>query len=237
MPRKVTPRWGASGVMKVPTFTLDEEDLAEIGSALGIRASETLSQLKPRLEEIGARYLLWLQQDERGPSQAERNAALKKVLASPQELERKLALLDYATRGELLDELWASLLARGEKLGLLDQIARDDPKLVIDCAKRLLAKGQKRRGPGSRKTLPIVIRWLASIYEGTTGLKFTHTPYYRCAYTSVPQSQAGRFIITFLRMVDPNLPNIPTAVTTEMSRFVAAREQRVKDSRCEVQTI
>jgi hypothetical protein len=237
MPRKVTPRWGETGVMKVPSFTLDEEDLDEIGSALGISGGEALSQLKPRLEEIATRYLLWIQQDERGPSQAERNAALKRVLASPQELERNLAQLDYATQGELLDKLWVRLQARGGKLALLDKITRDDPKLVIDCAKRLLAKGQKRRGPGSRKTLPIIIRWLASIYEETTGFKFTHTPYHRCEYTSVPQSQAGHFVITFLRMVDPNLPNIPTAITTEMARFVAAREQRVKDSRCEVQTI
>ena len=235
MPRKVMPRWGDTGVMKVPIFTLDEEDLAEIGSALGIRASETLSQLKPRLEEIGARYLLWLQQDERGPSQAERNAALKKVLASPQELERKLALLDYATRGELLDELWASLLARGEKLGLLDQIARDDPKLVIDCAKRLLAKGQKRRGPGSRKTLPIVIRWLASIYEETTGLKFTHTPYAKTKYKGTPQSHAGQFVTAFLKMVDPKLPE--TTIASEMARFVENRKSWDQDFLGEGQTI
>ena len=235
MPRKVTPRWGDTGVMKVPTFTLDEEDLAEIGSALGIRASETLSQLKPSLEEIGARCLLWFQQDERGPSQAERNAALKKVLASPQELERKLALLDYATRGELLDELWASLLARGEKLGLLDQIARDDPKLVIDCAKRLLAKGQKRRGPGSRKTLPIVIRWLASIYEETTGLKFTHTPYAKTKYKGTPQSHAGQFVTAFLKMVDPKLPE--TTIASEMARFVENRKSWDQDFLGEGQTI
>jgi hypothetical protein len=43
MPRKVTPRWGETGVMKVPAFTLDEEDLAEIGSALGVSAWEVLS--------------------------------------------------------------------------------------------------------------------------------------------------------------------------------------------------
>ena len=52
MARKVTPRWGETGVMKVPAFTLDEEGLAEIGSALGVSAWEVFSQLKPRLEEI-----------------------------------------------------------------------------------------------------------------------------------------------------------------------------------------
>ena len=36
---------------------------------------------------------------------------------------------------------------------------------------------------------------------------------------------------------DPNLPNISTAITTEMASFVAARERGVKDSRCAVQTI
>jgi hypothetical protein len=234
MPRKVTPRWGETGVLKVPTFTLDEEELAEIGSALGIRAAETLSQLKPRLEAIGARYLLWLQQDERGPSQAERNAALKGVLASSQELERNLAQLDYATQGELLDMLWARLLARGEKLALFDQIARDDPELVIDCAKRLLAKGQKRRGPAACRTLPTVIDLLASVYEETTRLKFTHTPYEKMKYTSMPQSDAGRFVTTFLRMVDPDLPDIPTAIATGMVRVVKARKRKAQ---CAVQTI
>jgi hypothetical protein len=134
--------------MKVPAFTLDEEDLAEIGSALGV-SWEALWQLKPRLEEIGARYLLWIQQDEKGPSQAERNAALKKVLASPEGLKRNLAQLDYATQRELLDMLWAHLQARGEKLALLDQIASDDPELVLDCTKSLLAQGQKRRVTGT----------------------------------------------------------------------------------------
>ena len=220
MPRKVMPRWGDTGVMKVPIFTLDEEDLAEIGSALGIRASETLSQLKPRLEEIGARCLLWFQQDERGPSQAERNAALKKVLASPQELERKLALLDYATQDELLDVLWVRLLARGEKPGQLDQTARDDPELVIDCAKRLLAKSQKQR-ERPRKTLPIIIRWLVSVYEEATGLEFTHNPYERTEYRGTPQSGGGQFVAKFLKIVDPTLPE--TAIATEMARIVKTR--------------
>src|SRR6516225_6376321 len=119
MPRKVTPRWGEPDVdkLKVPRFTLDDEQVAEFGKHLDVGGSEPLALLKAKLEWIRARYLLWIQQDEKGPSQADRNAALKKVLASPQELERNLALLDYATQGELLDELWASLLARGEKLG------------------------------------------------------------------------------------------------------------------------
>ena len=235
MPRKVTPRWGKAGVMKVPSFTLSDEQFAELVRLLGLSALETPPQLKAKLEWIGTRYLLWIQQDEKGPSQAERNAALRKVLASPQELAPILAELDYATQGELLDILWAHLLATGGKLGLLDQIALEDPELVIDCARRLLAEGKKRRGPASRKTLPIIIAWLASIYEETTGVKFTHTPYEKAKYKGTPQSHAGQFVTAFLKMVDPKLPE--TAIATEMARFVETREGRDQDFHGAVQTI
>jgi hypothetical protein len=226
---------GKDGVMKVPSFTLSDEQFAELVRLLGLSASENPPQLKTKLEWIGTRYLLWIQQDEKGPSQAERNAVLRRVSASPQELERSLAQLDYATQGELLDILWAHLLGIGGKLGLLDQLAREDPELVIDCAKRLLAKGKTRRGPASRKTLPIIIAWLASIYEDTTGVKFTHTPYEKTKYKGTPQSHAGQFMTAFLKMVDPKLPQ--TAIATEMARFVETQQGRDQDFHRAVQTI
>ena len=136
-------------------------------------APNALSELKSKLEPIGARYRIYIQQDKRGPSRAERNAALKKVLASPEELQRNLAQLDSATYGELQDKVWVHLLAGGRRLGLLDQIAREDPDFVIDCATRVVSEGQKRRGPAGSRTLTIVISLLASVYEETTGLTFT----------------------------------------------------------------
>jgi hypothetical protein len=229
------PRWEEIGAMKVPTFTLSEEQFTELTRLLGLRASDVPPQLKATLEWIGARYLLWLQQDEKGPSQAERNAALKRLLGTPQGLEPILARLDYATQDALLDVLWARLIASGRKLVLLDQIARDDPELVIDCAKHVLAQGKKRRGPPPRKTLPSIIRWLAAIYEQTTGSTFTHTPYEKTKYKGTPQSHAGQFVTAFLKMVDPKLPK--TAIATEMARFVAMREGGDQDSPGEVQTI
>jgi hypothetical protein len=156
-------------------------------------------------------------------------------LASPQEIERNLTQLGHATQGELLDMVWAHLLASGRRLGLLDQIAHNDPELVVDCAKRLLAKGKKRRGPPDRKTLPIIIGWLASIYEGTTGRTFTHTPYKKTKYKGTPQSHAGQFVTAFLKMVDPKLPE--TAIATEMARFVETRKGTDQDFPGEVQTI
>jgi hypothetical protein len=100
MSRKVLPRWGEIGVTKVPIFTVSNEQFADLCTQLGLTKSDIPPQLKARLERIATRYRLWVQQDEKGPSQAERNAALKQVLASPQDLELRLAQLDFTTEGE-----------------------------------------------------------------------------------------------------------------------------------------
>jgi hypothetical protein len=137
MSRKVLPRWGEIGVTKVPIFTVSNEQFADLCTQLGLTKSDIPPQLKARLERIATRYRLWVQQDEKGQSQAERNAALKQVLASPQDLELRLAQLDSTTEGELLDVLWLhpGIKSRGS-LPLLDQIAAHDPELVIDCGAR-----------------------------------------------------------------------------------------------------
>jgi hypothetical protein len=106
MPRKVLPRRGEIGATKVPTFTMSNEQIADHCTQLSLTTSDIPPQLKTTLEWIAARYRLWVQQDEKGPSQAERNAALKQVLASPQHVELTLAQLDSTTEGELLDVLW-----------------------------------------------------------------------------------------------------------------------------------
>ena len=59
---------------------------------------EMSGKLKTTLEWIGTCYLLWLQQDEKGPSRAERNAKLKQLLASTKELDWTPARLSYATK-------------------------------------------------------------------------------------------------------------------------------------------
>ena len=71
MPRKVVPRWGDIGVAKVPRFTLKHKQVANLGRCLGLRAS-ALARQKANLESIGARYRLWLQQDEMDPRKRSR---------------------------------------------------------------------------------------------------------------------------------------------------------------------
>ena len=226
MPKKVTPRWGEPDInnVKVPSFTLNDEQVAQLGRHLGLTARERLAQLKATLERIGARHLLWIQQDEKGPRRAEQNAGLKQVSASPDELASTVTKLDCATQARLLDVLWTHPCIKFRGGEQLDKIARDAPDMVVDAAR--LALGQKRCGPAPRKTLPMIIRWLASIYEETTDLKFTHTPYEKTKYNGTPQSQAGQFVTAFLKMVDPKLPE--TAIAPEMARFVETREGRYK---------
>src|SRR5262245_17094995 len=105
MPRKVQPRWDALGVEKVPDFKLSADQVAVLARILEIERPPTIAKLKSELELIGAYYRVWLQQDEKGPSWAEQNAALKKLLAS-HEPKLVLARLDYATQSRVLDELW-----------------------------------------------------------------------------------------------------------------------------------
>jgi hypothetical protein len=215
---------------------LSPDQLAALAGLLEVDRPAAIETLKLNLEWIGARYLVWFRQDEEGPSRAEQNAALKKLSASPDELEPILAKLDYATQARLVHVLWTHPLTkyRGD-VTRLDQIARDAPELVLNCAKLALAAGKKRGGSSPRKTLPLIIRWLASIYEETTGREFTHNPYNKTEYMGTPQSDAGRFVTAFLGMVDPDLP--PRAIATEMARLVAARERTVKHPPSAVQTI
>ena len=143
--------------------------------------------------------------------------------------------LDYATRARLVDALLSHPLTKYRGgITQLDQIARDTPELVLNCAKRALVEGQRRRGPSPRKTLPAIIRWLAAVYEATTGREFTHTLDEKTEYTGTPQSHAGRFVTRFLRMVDKDLAG--TAIATEMARFVEARGDDDQSSHSAVQT-
>jgi hypothetical protein len=157
MPRKVQPRWDAWGGEKVPDFVLSADQVAALAGILEIDNRAAIVKLKQSLEWLGAYYPVWLQQDEKGPSRAEQNAALKKLLAS---LEPKLTLaqLDYATRGQVLDELWTHPCpGSGEIVEDLLEVTDDTLEHVLHCAELALADGQKRRGPPPRKTLPSII--------------------------------------------------------------------------------
>jgi hypothetical protein len=238
MPRKVQPRWGDTGVAGVLDFKLSAGQLAALAGILEIDSPATIAKLKPSLESFGARYLLWLKQDENGPSRAEQNAGLKKLLASPQDAIGILARLDYATQGRVLDVLWTHpCRGSGEVVEQLHEVTDDTLEHVLYCAELALADGQKRRGPPPRKTLRIVMEQLATLYEEATGLAFTHTPYVKSEYKGISQSRAGRFVTAFLKIVEPQLPE--TAIATEMARVVKWRKRKGQGTRqnCPVQTI
>jgi hypothetical protein len=48
------------------------------------------------------------------------------------------------------------------------------------------------------------IDWLREVYEGCGG-RFTHTPRFKTHYNGIPHSAAGRFVVDFFEMCDPEL--------------------------------
>jgi hypothetical protein len=192
MPKKVQPRWAAMRDAEVPDFKLSADQVAALAKMIEIHSPAAMANLKPSLEQIGVYYLRGLQQDEKGPSRAEQNAALRRVIRSGRELSSTLARLDDATHGRLLDALMMQPVI--EARPVIEQLNNWAAAVdhAVECATLALATGQKG-GPSPRITLPIIIGFLASVYEEATGLEFTHTPYADDKYQGAPQSQAGRF--------------------------------------------
>ena len=138
----------------------------------------------------------------------------------------------------MLEELWAHPCpGSGEVVDDLVEVTDETLEHVLHCAELALADGQKCRAPSARKTLRIIIEELATLYEKATSRAFTHTPYAKAwDYKGIPQSHAGRFVMAFLKMVDPDLPK--TAIATEMARVVKWRKREGQRTRqnCAVQT-
>ncbi len=239
MSKKAKARWCEDGVTEVPSFTLSPEQACNLVDRLGLTRRKDVAGLKRDLEDVAAWYLRWKDKDEGGPTRAERNAALKEVVAASQSFEALLGRLDYASESELMDALgpYRSAIPDFDKEGLptVEQNPRESGIRQFMAlrdrlfhfnrsAARLLKRRLPQRGSEPRKTLPVIIDYLAEIYEQQTSDPVTHNPYEDVgAYTGVPQSRAGRFMVVFFEDVDHGLP--VTAISTELARLIKRRNQ------------
>ena len=73
-----------------------------------------------------------------------------------------------------------------------------------DAVGESLAAGRIRGGPRRFRALFQAIDWLREVYEGCGG-RFTHTPRFKTHYNGIPHSAAGRFVVDFFEMCDPEL--------------------------------
>ncbi len=105
MSAKIKPRWGEIVVSDVEDFALSPESARDLAAMLDVADAAGIERITSDLNEAGLRYRLWFQQDEAGPSRAERNAALEAVHDASTHLEQLLGALDYASESDLMDAL------------------------------------------------------------------------------------------------------------------------------------
>ena len=241
MAKKTRPRWCDDGVGEVSDFALNSEQARALAAALDITQQQEIDRLADELNDVGRCYLRWSDQDEKGPTRAERNAALKEVLAASRRLEMLLKALDHASEANLMDSLapYRRVTLEFDEDGNIT----DTPKpresgfrQIQALRARLthlnmyagpyLRRQLRRRGPEARKTLPAIIDILGDIYECETGERLTHTPVKGTEYKSGPQSKSGQFIAAFIKIVDPLLP--PSAASSALVQVVSARKSRTK---------
>lgn len=81
-----------------------------------------------------------------------------------------------------------------------------------------------RRGGGPRPfdELAQAVSWLREIYERCGGV-FTHTPREKTHYDGIPHSPAGRFVVAFFEMCDPELR--PQTISSAMAKVISGRPQ------------
>jgi hypothetical protein len=241
MSKKARPRWGENGVVETQEFALTPDQMSAISATLGLSENDDLSSLEWDLEYLASLYLQWKAHDEKGPSRAERNAALKETLKASERLGAMLCSLDGASEAELIDALLSYKTASSGSTAPGDVASNHQPqelgfRQLQSLRDRLnhfnvnlstfLKDRMQQRGPDARKSLPAIVGYLSQVYERETGKAVTHNPYKSVEdYSGVPQSQAGKFMAAFFECVDPDLP--ATAVATELRRQI----KRTKASR------
>jgi len=87
--------------------------------------------------------------------------------------------------------------------------------------KTALQIGRETRGPEKSKELRQTIFWLRGLYEECGG-RFTHTPRDKTHYEGDPRSDAGRFIVDFIKMCAPEIT--PQSISSVMAEIVKEKK-------------
>lgn len=236
MPKRVIPRWGDNGAHEIPE--LSPEQVLAINALAEAVHPKDAAAAAAELTEIAQTYLVWLEQDEKGPTRAERNAALKEILDATKRLERLLSLLDGASESDLVDVLaplrvtTRAFDAEGnvtsahnsQEYGFHQlESLRSRLAHLNDTAGRTLRRQSRkpRRGPTAKKTLPEIVSRLCEFYERRTGKRVSHTAVKNDQYLSSSQSDAGKFITHFMKVIDTKLRT--TAVSSTLAQVIKRR--------------
>jgi hypothetical protein len=136
--------------------------------------------------------------------------------------ERAMALaavlhhLDHASQDDVSRELPFS---RDYGMDTFAEIVQLTRKLG-DAVRMALESGRRRGGPRAFEELVQAVDWLREIYERCGGA-FTHTPREKTHYDGRPHSAAGRFVLAFFEMCDPELS--PQTISSTMAKVISSR--------------
>jgi hypothetical protein len=217
MPRKTRPKYGICPVQEVPAFAFTEAEIELLFNALpSVKGNR--NDIIARLQECAREYRWRRDQNQKKPTRAEQNAALKEVGELARDLEMKLRCLDMGTEWDLVSRFPAL-----RRSNFTNAIADFSDRLndFADAAEQALHAGKQKSGSPIRTHVQRTVVRLANLYEEFTGEPFSHNPKRLTEYDGKPHSPAGLFIAAFFEIVDLSIR--PTTLSTAMASIVKSR--------------
>jgi hypothetical protein len=127
-----------------------------------------------------------------------------------------LCHLDHASQADVISRLpWT----REYDMDTFAEVVRLTQKLG-DAVSEALAAGRRRGGPHPFHELCQAVAWLREVYEHCGGA-FTHTPRAKTDYDGTPHSAAGRFVLDFFAICDPELR--VQSISSAMAAVISGR--------------
>lgn len=222
---------------RVPKVTISDREVDDLCRHLQLSDPNHHRQLKERLEQLSASYKRWRSQEDWIESLEDQQKILVQVEKTANRLVHLLEQLSSGNdHAEFL--LWRELepnlrlrvkskrrfkKAKFHRAPLFRQDLAN-ARSLRDAAALALKQFRRRKGPQPDLSLEILVLLLCELYEELTGKPATHTPYKKTEYKGQPESHAGRFVATVIKMVQPNM----SASITQMVRRAAAQ---LKDKR------
>jgi hypothetical protein len=214
MPRKIRPKYGIDPVQEVPAFSFTDAQIEHLFALAPVEGDRR--EIAAQLERCARDYFWLRNQNQKKPTRAEQNAALKEVGQLARGLEMRLRSLDTDTEWELMVTAPAFHTSN-----FTDSVAD-----LADRAEQALRAGKQNSGRRIQTHVQRTVVRLANFYEQFTGEPFSHNPKLLTEYDGTPHSPAGNFMVAFFQIVDPKISS--TSLSTAMASIVKFRRARDK---------
>lgn len=224
MPRKIDANWGCEDMVTKDWRALSDDEFAFIVEPLG--QVRDLEGLRRDLADIACDHTAWAQQgsisraSERKQLRAVANCA-RNLIVNPADrhLARRLSAMIGGMSGNPSIRLQHFIRTLRPVTPFNDPPVDyiDDLEFVPRAAELAISAA---RGPLRPNTVVLTTHRLMTLYRAMTGRPATHSPYREATYTGRPQSSAGRHIVAFFKVVDPDVTE--TVLNTIITAHIRA---------------